>query len=670
MISDKLPSVLFGGHYCPELWPEALWQEDVRLMRRAGVNLVTVGDASWTRLEAEPGVCSFERLDRAIELLHGNGIGIALATGTACPPAWLGRLHPESLLVTRSGVRLAVGGRQHYCPSSVAYRDCSSRWVRQLATRYGAHPALVLWYVHNEHSNHLDVCYCDVCAAGFRHWLREKYQTLEALNEQWGTALNGPWYQSWDDLLPPRLAPASANPAHQLDYHRFTNDVLLACFWAEKQVLKEITPHLPVTTNFTGDRGLPKTINCFDWARHVDCIWVDSQLDPAAAEPADRAFALALQRGLGEGKPWVFVEQPVGQTQRRQPQALRRPGQTRLSIYQALAHGADGIMSGHWRAPRAAAEKFHGAMLPHSGPGSDSFRELSQVGFELKKLAPVCGARATAEVALVMDWENYWAVELEGRPARLDYAELVRSYYRALFEPDIAIDLIRPEADLSAYKLVIVPALYLVRNGVAENFESFLNRGGTLVVSFFSGIADANDRVITGGYPGAFRRLLGIRVEEMDPFPPNQQRHVRTPQFGAKCSLWADLIVPETAEVVATFTEEPLAGRPAITRNAHGRGLAYYLGTQLEPHFLRTFFAGLCTDSGIRPPLKVPEGIEVVRRVNEQGQFLFLLNHRATPLFAELGAISGRELLTGQRISGHVPIRPHDVLVIQVEEPA
>ena len=667
MISDKLPFVLFGGHYHPDHGPEPVWQEDVRLMRRAGVNLATVGVFSWARIQAGPETFDFGGLDRTFDVLHGGGgIGIALATGTACPPVWLGQRYPEILPVNRAGARLA-GGQGHYCPNSAAYREWSGRWVRQLAGRYGPHPALVLWYVHNEHGCHFEACYCEACAGGFRRWLQDKYQTLEALNEQWGCGANGPWYHSWEEVQPVRLTPACANPALQLDYHRFASSSFLDCFLNEKKILKELTPQLPVTTNFVGDRALPKTLNCFEWAQHVDFVMVDTPAEPVEHSPADLAFALALQRGLGAGKPWVFVEQALGQAQRRTPRGLRKPGQTRLTLYQALAHGAEGVMLGRWRAPRGGLEKFHSAILPHGGSESEAFRDLSQIGFEFKKLAPLCGTRVAAEVGLVLDWENYWAVELEGRPARLDYVELVRHYYRALFEPDIAIDIISPESDLTPYKLIIVPALYLVRDGVAENFEDFLSRGGTLVMSFFSGLVDANDRIIPGGYPGAFRKLLGLHIEEMEPLPAGQTRHIRSPQFTAKCGLWADLIVPETAETVATFTEEPLVGRAALTRNAFGRGLAYYLGTQIEVPFLRTFFAGLCADSGIKPPLKVPEGIEVVRRSNAQNQFIFLLNHRPAPLHVDLGLLAGRDLLSGQEVSGHVPLRPHEVMVIQVE---
>jgi beta-galactosidase len=635
-------------------------------MRRAGVNLVTLGVFSWAKLQPDPDTYTFDWLDRAFDLLHQQGIAINLATGTGSPPAWLARRHPESLPQNGHGVRYQHGSRQHYCPNSVAYREYSARLARQLATRYGRHPALVLWLINNEYGRHLGACYCDVCATKFQEWLQRKYGTLGALNEQWGTAFWSQWYYQWDEVPPPRLMPAAANPAQQLDYHRFMNDSLLECFVNEKAVLKEITPHLPVTTNFAGRHGLPKPINCFQWASQVDVVALASYPDPRHADPADLAFSFDLQRGLGQGRPWLLLEQAPSQVSWRKHNAVKRPGQMRLWSYQALARGADGVLFHPWRAPRAGAEKYHSAMLPHGGPETRVHREIVELGRELSLLAPACGGRIKADLALIVDWENYWAVELDARPGPLDYSEMVRSYYQALFEPDLAIDIIQPESDLSGYKLVIAPALYLVRDGVAENLSAFVTNGGTLVMSFFSGLVDANDRILPGGFPAAFRRLLGIHVEEIETLEPQQARHLRTPERAGKCAHWFDLIQLEGAEALATFTEDFCAGRPAITRNAFGRGLAYYVGTQVETDFLRWLLMGICEETGIRPPLKVPAGVEVVTRQNEQGKFLFLLNHTATPQHIELGPNEGIDLVAHESVSGAFQLGPRDARVIQL----
>lgn len=665
MITARTSQLLYGGNYNPEQWPESVWQEDVELMKRAGVNLVTLGIFSWSKIQPSPDTFSLEWLDRVIDLLHQNGILINLATASSSPPPWFSRQHPDSLPVNEKGERYWPGSCQHFCPNSTAYKHAATRVTRELATRYGQHPALAMWHVNDEYGAHVPACYCEQCAAAFRIWLQQKYKTLDGLNDHWGTAVSSQSYSQWEEILPPRLTPACSDPAHQLDYRRFMSDSFLACFLSEKSVLSEVTPEIPVTTNFGGEHGFTSALNCFEWASHVDFIGFSSCPDPLDNDPADIAFAFDLQRGLGGGKSWLLLQQPASQVSWRANNAVKRPGQMRLWSYQALAHGSDGILFSQWRAARVGAEKFHSGMVPHSGAKTRTFSEVEKLGGELKKLSAIRGATTRAEVALMVDWEILWALGLDSRPARINYSELVRGYYRALFEPDVPIDIIPPEASLAKYKLVVVPALYLVRNGVTESLEAFVQNGGTLVMTFFSGIVDPSERVFLGGYPVPFRRLLGIQVEEFDAFGP-QVRHIKTPLRGARCTLWADVIRLEGAETVATFTEDFYAHQPAITRNAIGRGLAYYIGTHPEPAFLRSFLAELCVDCGVRPPMRVPGGVEVTTRSNEHGEFLFLLNHNTTIQFVDIGPRIRRDLLSGEMIKGQCQLGPRDVRVLQL----
>ena len=660
MITDKLPCVLYGGAYSPEQWPENVWQEDVALMCKSGVNLVTLGLFSWAKLQPGPDTYTLDWLERVLNLLQENGLAAILGTATASPPAWLGRLYPESLPQNSHGTR------QHFCPNSTAYRNWSVRLVRQLATRFGTHPAVVLWHVNHAYGSRSGICACESCAQAFRSWLEAKYVTLEALNEQWGTAFWGQWYHRWDEIHPPRQTPAALNPSQRLDYQRFMNESWLACFLSEKAVLKELAPNVPVTTTFAGAYGMNKAANGFQWAQHLDCVSFSSFPDPAHADAGDIAFSLDLQRGFGKGRPWLLIDQAPNQVNNQKFNAVKRPGQMRLWSYQALAHGADGVLFHQWRAPRAGAEKFESAMLPHGGPNTRVHREINQLGRELPKLAALCGATVKAEIALLVDWDNYCAVEMNVCPGPLDYSEVVRGYYRALFAPGTPIDIVQPDSDLSHYKVVVAPVLYLVRPGVAENLVAYVHNGGTLVMSFFSGIVDANDGVFPGGFPAPFRKLLGLHVEEIETLDPQQLRHIRTPERAGRCSQWIELLALEGAEPVATFTEDFYAGRPALTRNAFGRGLAYYVATVVEHDFLHRFFLKICEDTGVQPALKVPAGVEAMTRENEQGRFLFLLNHTANPQHIELPGLEGMDLLTNELIDRPFQLAPRDVRIIQL----
>lgn len=656
MIAPKLSRLIYGGDFQPEAWPEALWVEDLALMRRAGVNCVTLGTLSWSKLQPAPGRFNLDWLERVLNLLHEFEIVAGLSTATAVPPPWLSQLSPGSFPVRENGL-------PQLCPNSNDYREHAARLVRQLGVRFGGHPALAFWQV-NLAADHASACQCDRCAVAFRAWLQVRYQTLDALNDHWSTAHSGRVYHSWEEISPPRTSSSRSTPAQEIDYRCFTSDAWLGWFLNEKKVLRELTPDIPVTASFSGAHGISPALDGFALARQLDFVSFSANPDPIEGDAADLAFAGDVQRGLSGGKPWLFRHAPVRDAARAH-HATPRPGQMRLWTTQALAHGAEGVLFSRWRAPAGGVEKFESAMLPHGFTETRAFADASQLGAELNKLAPVRGATTRAEVALMFDWENLWAVELDAQPARLNYVEMIRSYYRALFEPDVPIDIVPPEADLTNYKLVVAPALHLVRPGVAENLQAFVDNGGTFLTTFFSGLVDASDRVLPGGYPAAFRQLLGLRVEEFDVFG-DQVRHIKTSLRGARCSLWADLIVLEGAEAMASFTEDFYAHRPAITRNAVGRGLAYYVGTQPEAAFLRSFLAEICVDCGVRPPMRVPAGVEATTRSNENGEFLFLLNHNATLQFADLGPRARHDLLTGEIIQGQCQIAPRGVRVLQL----
>ncbi|MFD5910601.1 beta-galactosidase [Streptomyces massasporeus] len=621
--------IAFGGDFNPEQWPEEVWAEDMALMKEAGVSMVTAGIFSWAKVEPRPGEFDFSWFDRVMDHLAGAGVAVCLATMTASPPPWLSRLHPEILPETADGRRMWPGGRQHCCPSSPVYRRYATRLVERLATRYADHPALEMWHIGNEYGCHTPQCWCDESAADFRRWLAERYGAVEALNDAWSTAFWAQRYDSFDEVLPPRLAPTFPNPAQQLDFARFSDDALLQCYLAEKRVLRRITPDVPVTTNFI---GVHKPVDAFRWAAEEDVVSVDVYQDPHEEDThVSAGFIFDVTRSARAGQPWMLLEQAPGAVNWRERNGPKPPGRMRLWSWQAIAQGADAVLYFQWRQSRGGAEKYHSAMVPHGGTDTRVFLEVSELGRELASVPQIAGTRSTARAALVLDWNSWWALELDSHPSTaLDQMEIALAHYRPLFEAGITVDVVPPERDLSGYRLVVVPNLYLLAEADAARLTEFVRGGGHLLVSFFSGIVDHCDRVHLDGYPAPLREVLGLRVEEFWPLAENETVDVRHRDGTlARADLWTEAVDPEGAQVMAGFASGPLADRPALTRHSFGEGSAWYVATRLAPEAMRALTDEVCRTASVGPVLPgLPERVQATVREGESGQFLFLLNHR------------------------------------------
>jgi beta-galactosidase len=661
-------TILYGGDYNPEQWPEAVWREDMRLMKLAHVNMVSINIFSWALLEPKPDHYYFDQLDHIMNTLAEHGVAVDLATGTASPPTWMSRLYPSMLPVTREGIRMSHGSRQHYCPNSLDFHRKSAALVQRLAERYATHQALKMWHINNEYGCHVSQCYCDNCADAFRAWLQERYQSLEALNFAWGTNFWSQHYYEWDDILPPRLSPAQNNPGQCLDYWRFMSDSLLACYRVEEDILRAVTPNVPLTTNFM---VAFKPVDGFAWASHLDVISFD-MYPPITAQPWEIALPHDLMRSLKGGQPHLVMEQSPSQVNWMPQNPHKRPGRMRLHSMQAVAHGADGVLFFQWRQSQAGAEQFHSAVVPHEGSEYGRiFQHVAQVGAELKQLSPdVVGSRIPAQAAILMDWQNWWAVEYQPGPSnRLNYWEQIKTYYHPLHSLNIAVDIISPDSNLSNYQLVIAPLLYMLRPGVAKNIEQFVARGGTFLTTYFSGIVDQNDHVVLGGYPAELRKLLGIHVEEFDPWTPEMTNQVVIKEGSLKgsypCTLWADVVRLEGAQALGVFANDYHANNPALTVHKFGQGRAYYIATQASNDLLTKLTKELCQEANIAPVLEASEGVEVTKRVQADGRAVyFLLNHTEQAQRVKLPVGVFMSLLDGKEMEGVVEIKGVDAVVL------
>ncbi|WP_166240280.1 beta-galactosidase [Paenibacillus turpanensis] len=676
MLNPRLPKIWYGGDYNPEQWDPSVMEEDVRMFKVAGIDVATVNVFSWAKLQPDEETYRFEELDNVMDRLYRDGIYVCLATSTGAHPAWMARKYPDVLRVDHMGRKRKFGGRHNSCPNSPTYRLYSARLAEKLAERYAGHPGLLLWHVSNEYGGY---CYCDLCAAAFRAWLRERYQDLDTLNRMWYTSFWGHTFYDWDEIVPPNELSEewgrsrSTFQTISLDYRRFQSDSLLACYRLEYSELKKYTPDIAVTTNMMGT--YPE-LDYFRWAPYLDVISWDNY--PSHNTPFSfTAMTHDLMRGLKGGQPFMLMEQTPSQQNWQPYNALKRPGVMRLWSYQAVARGADTVMFFQLRRSIGACEKFHGAVIEHVGhEHTRVFQECAELGRELQGLADrLLDARVEAKAAVVFDWENRWAVELSSGPSvDLKYVDEVHKYYDALYQLHIQTNMIGVEEDFARYELIIAPVLYMLKPGVAEKIRRFVERGGIFVTTFFSGIVNEQDIVTVGGYPGELRSLLGIWVEEIDALPPGQMNELVLTERGQpselkrqrySCGLLCDLIHSEGAEVAAVYGTDFYQGMPAVTVNRYGKGQAWYVGSSPEPEFMQGLLANLCAEKGIAPVLDAPSGVEVTQRSKAGKTYTFILNHRAEAVEVTLPDSPMTELLTGVSCSRVLRVEGRGVAILE-----
>lgn len=621
--------IAYGGDYNPEQWSEDVWEEDMRMFKLAHIDTVTLNVFSWASLQPDENTYHFEKLDKIMDMVKKNGLKVCLATSTGAHPAWMAKKYPEILRTEFSGMKRKFGGRHNSCPNSLVYQKYAARLAGKLAERYQGYDNIIGWHISNEFGQE---CYCENCEKAFRVWVKDKYHTIEEVNRAWNTSFWGHTFYDFDEIVLPNLlsehfeTERSMFQGISLDYKRFNSDSMLNCYRMEYEAIKKVTPHIPVTTNFM---GFYKPLDYQKWAKYLDFASWDNY--PSYNDSVARcAMNHDLIRGLKSGKSFILMEQTPSVTNWQPYNALKRPGELRLQSYQAVAHGSDSVMFFQMRRSIGACEKYHGALIDHCGhEHTRVFREMTQIGEELEKIGDrLLGAREESKVAIVFDWDNWWAVELSAGPSvELRYHDEVLRYYTALHDKNIPTDIISVEEDLSSYDIVIAPVLYMTKGDYDEKIRTYVKNGGTFITTYFSGYVDENDLVITGGYPGKLRDILGIWVEEIDALPPGYANSFDFEGKEYPCRLLCELMHLEGAKALTSYKEDFYAGMPVVTKNTYGNGTAYYVGTSSDAAFYETFLEKVCMEKQVKPVAEVPEGVEAVMRSTEEHSFLFLLNH-------------------------------------------
>ena len=628
--------MLHGGDYNPEQWlhdPE-IFEQDLQLLKQAKINEVSLGIFSWAVLEPEEGVYCFEWMENILNRLHENGISVILATPSAARPRWMAQKYPEVLRVNDTGHRYLYGERHNHCYTSPVYREKTRKINTELASRFKDHPAVIAWHISNEFGGD---CYCPLCIAEFRKWLKNKYQTVDKMNHAWATTFWSHLYNDFDQVDAPSRMGDSSLHGLNLDWRRFVTDRTVDFVKHEIKALRDAGSDKPTTINMMYNFG---GLNYHKFADVVDFVSWDSY--PVWHKKAEHLTAMdnGMQHDIMrtiQKKPFLLMESCPSSTNWQPISKLKKPGMLHAASLQAVAHGSDSVLYFQIRQSQGSSEKFHGAVIDHYGKADTRvFGEITRVGESLEQLQQVTGANTKAQVAVVYDWENRWAVEDAAGPRNqgVFYKECVEKSYFAFRKQGLDVDMIDMEQDLSGYKIVAAPMLYMFRAGFEEKVRAFVEQGGTFVLTYWSGIVDETDLCFLGGTPHGLMDVMGLRSTEIDglfdwesntgiPAPNNCLNLTKN----YSCTNLCELVNPSTAETLMTYGDDFYAGMPALTKNNFGAGKAYHVCADFEQAFYDEFYAKLVKEAGVTLVLSdIPDGVLVNTRENENGLFVFVQN--------------------------------------------
>jgi beta-galactosidase len=667
--------LLLGVDYYPDQTPESLWEEDARMMAEFGITNVRVAEFAWSLMEPSEGKFEFAWLRHAIDILQKHGIAVILGTPSAAPPPWLTAKYPEVLMVNDEGMTISPGGRRFTCPTNKVYRRLSLAIASEMARAFTDTPGVIGWQIDNEFTlQRWGRCYCKYCRAGFQDWLRNKYGSLDAINSKWGTAFWSQVYTDFGQIPVPLPSNGDPNPGLALDYDRYQSFANASFLEEQLVMLRKTCPRHFVTTN---NVGAPlDTIDLRELYRNLDFVCHDnypgfaqifSQGMPPEILPAVMALGHDSMRSVKDGKPYLIMEEQSGKAGQRFFAPQPHKGQLRLWTYQAIAHGAMGVNYFRWDTATFGAEEYWHGLLNHDRSKSMGFDEIQQTIKELKTLGrEMLESSYSADLALVFDLDSDWALQIQPGNNKLTYQSHLISWYASITSAHTGIDIVRADADLSRYKAVFASLQYVLSEKQGARIRSFVDGGGLFVTSFRLGVKDASSQIVRTPLPGLLRDVMGVTVKDYVPIYSEKIGVKFSSQLAgpdAECELWADLLQPESASVLATYTG-PYAGEAAITVNSFGKGKAIYLGADLDPASLSRILGTLLVTAGIESSFGVPRGVEITVRTSGDRRWIFLLNHTQE---SQEVSLPGRfaDLLTGTVHAEKASLRPYDVLVLK-----
>lgn len=657
-----------GVAYYPEQWPRDRWEIDARLMAEAGLSVVRIAEFAWAQLEPRPGVHDFDWLDEVVGILSGAGLDVVLGTPTAAPPAWLVERHPEILPLRDDGRVQEFGHRRHYCPNSPPFREATERIVGALADRFGADDRVLAWQIDNELGGR---CYCDACRTSFHAWLRDRYESLDVLNEVWGTAFWSQIYDDWAQIPLPDGGPVpmtpfgfgrnAPNPGLALDFRRFSSDSLIGYLRLQTAILRaRCDSRQLITHNLMGFK-FPE-IDYHALGEELDVVSWDNYplLDPSGRWTGP-ALAADAMRGLKNAPVWVLEQQvgPLGWELFRTP----RRGTTRLYAWQAIAHGAEIVSFFRWRTARFGTEQHWHGIVDGTGRVGRRYDEVRALAAEVESVADeLAEARPHADVAVLHDYDSRFALQVQPNNPALRHEESVQSHYEALRVLGLGVDVVSPAADLSPYRVVVAPSLYVIDEAAVGALADFAESGGVVVVGPRAAVKDRCNAVPERPLPAWLDALAGVEVVDYASLAEDAVARIDG-AVGGEVHGWYEELELRDATPLASYADGPFAGTTAIADRAAGGGRVVYVAAAARVPTLVALYRVLCEDAGL-PLLDLADGVEAVPLRNGRGDLLFLLNHRDEEGAVELAPGDWHDYVAGASVASTLVLAPFGVALV------
>lgn len=623
-----------GVDYYPEHWDESMWQQDVEQMKRAGVKIVRLAEFAWSRLEPQEGQFEFGWLDRAIRLFENAGIEVFLGTPTCTPPQWMFEAHPEIIQVDKTGHRVPVGIRGHRCMNSPIFRTYCEKMITAMVEHYRDWEIVTGYQIDNElEANH---CCCPVCQEAFRDWVRNKYHSIDKVNEVWGNAVWSGEYTDFSQIMPPFGEHQTwLNPSYTLDFNRYASQSTVDYVRFQLRLIRAVDPEIPVTTNNWLCENMPDFYDLFE---NLDFVSYDNY--PATRLPEDpeelysHAFHLDLMRGIKRRNFWIMEQLSGGLGSWMPMSPTTRPGMIRGYSWQAIAHGADAVLHFRWRTACTGAEMFWHGLLDHDNIPGRRYREFEQLCAEVADWQELDGSRVENRVAILYGSDQEYAFKLQPQVDGMYYMEQLKLFHDGFTACGVGVDLIDENSDLSGYQVVVAPTLFVEKQQIADRLCEVARRGGTVVLTNRSGVKDEYNRCVMEALPGIFAGLAGVTVEEYDPIGlVTQSLRCHFGEGGQRpCTQWCDILKPDTAEVLAEYADQFYRGRAAVTCNSFGTGWCYYIGTVSDRAFYRQLAGYILDQQKMEYLTDLPTGLERTQRKGRDHTYTFWFNNTQNPL--------------------------------------